>query len=223
MIQCSLAAQFSVISALFLAACTTTMPPRQKDAANSAKRSEEIYVVCRGWHIDIGLEARSLEAPLQSIEQQLSGARYLLFGFGDRGYLLTHHNGSGGAIEALWPGPAVILVTGLAAAPQSEHHKIQVVPIRVTPRQFQAAQEYIGRALITDRDQPQAVARAPSGDSVYFVARHRYSAIFTCNTWAAELLERADLRIDSAGVITASQLWPQVRRASEVAAQADAQ
>jgi hypothetical protein len=48
--------------------------------------------------------------------------------------------------------------------------------------------------------------------SLFFAAAPKYSAVHTCNTWAAEALRAAGLPIHSRGVVFASQLWSQIRR-----------
>jgi hypothetical protein len=223
MIQLSVVARIGTISALFIAGCATTSPPDRNSALTDLPRSEEIYVIRRGWHTDIGFDAASVAGSLHQINAQLPPSRYLQFGFGDRRYLLTHDNGSSGALEALWPGPAVILVTGLIASPQSTYERNHVIRIKVTPVQLLAAQEYLANSFASAGNQLEPVARAPNGGSVYFTARHRYSALFTCNSWAADLLAAADLPIDTTGVVIASKLWSQVRRVGASAAQSASQ
>jgi hypothetical protein len=48
--------------------------------------------------------------------------------------------------------------------------------------------------------------------SAYYESVQRYSALHTCNTWAAEALKSAELPVSSSGVEFAWQLWEQVRR-----------
>lgn len=219
MIQRSLVSRSGMIAALLITGCTT-VPMVQKSVITGSTQSEDIYVVRRGWHTDIGFPARSLAASLEPINQQLPGSRYLLFGFGDRHYLLTHDNGSSSAAEALWPGPAVILVTGLTATPELAYGENRVIRMKITRAQSQMAQEYLAHSLARDRDTLEPVARGPYSGSVYFAALRRYSALHTCNTWAAELLAAAELPVDSTGVVTASQLWSQVRRSAKPSAEA---
>jgi hypothetical protein len=202
--------------ALAIASCATIRPP-PASAPGAAARSQDLYVIRRGWHVDVGLPAAALPASLHAIGEQLPGAEYLLFGFGDRRYLLTHVHGSGGELAALWPGPALILVTGLRASPAAAVGERNAIRIKVTFAQLGAAQQYLARSFSDDSEHLRAVASGPYRGSVFFAARHRYSGLFTCNTWAARLLVAAGVPIDAAGVVLAGQLWSQVLPLSAVA------
>ena len=78
--------------------------PAQPHSARAADTSSVIYLVRRKWHVDIGFAAVDLQPPLASLRAHLPAAHYLLFGFGDRHYLLDKDQGLGGMLAALWPG-----------------------------------------------------------------------------------------------------------------------
>jgi Protein of unknown function (DUF2459) len=175
-----------------------------------AQQSGFIYVVRRGWHIDIGFAAAALEPPLQSLAGQFPGVRYVFFGFGDQHYLLAKNRNGPLLLGALWPGQALILATALTSTPQAAFGDEHVIALAVSMSQVRAAQAFIGHSLRTDVRQPYA--QGPYEGSLYFTATPTYSAFHTCNTWVAEALKAAPLPIHSAGVIFAGQLWGQVRR-----------
>ena len=185
-------------------------------SAGSAK-STVIYVVRRGWHIDVGFAAADIQPPLNSVAGQFPGVRYLFFGFGDRHYLLAKHRNAPVLLGALWPGGGMILATALGSSPQEAFGAAHVVALAVTDEQMRAAQAFIWGSLdepSTDRESGAVTpyGTGPYEGSLYFAATPRYSAVHTCNTWAAEALAAAALPIRSAGVIFAGQLWGQVRR-----------
>jgi Protein of unknown function (DUF2459) len=182
-----------------------------------------IYVARRGWHIDIGFPAADLRPPLTSLLNEFPGARYLFFGFGDRRYLLAKHHHASGLLAALWPGRGLILATGLISAPPGAFGERYVAALRVTPRQASDAQAFVWQSLEKQFEdgtvKPQSedgsvksYAPGPYEGSVFFDATPKYSAIHTCNTWAAEVLAAGALPIRSAGVVFAGQLWKEVRR-----------
>jgi hypothetical protein len=182
-----------------------------------------IYVARRGWHIDIGFAAADLRPPLTSLLNEFPGARYLFFGFGDRRYLLAKHHHASGLLAALWPGRGLILATGLISAPPGAFGERYVAALRVTPRQASDAQAFVWQSLEKQFEdgtvKPQSedgsvksYAPGPYEGSVFFDATPKYSAIHTCNTWAAEVLAAGALPIRSAGVVFAGQLWKEVRR-----------
>jgi len=190
------------------------------DSDVAPQSSAVIYVVRRAWHVDIGFAADQLQPPLAALRHDLPGARYLLFGFGDRHYLVDQDRGAGGMLAALWPGAGVLLVTGLSASAQDAFGAAHVIEIRVTASQAGAAQDFVWHSLATQADvqgdiQADGVTplrAGPYGGSLYYATPLRYSALHTCNTWAAQALRAADLDVHSAGVVFAGQLWIQARR-----------
>jgi len=144
-------------------------PPPVAVTAGSSPAAP-LYVVRRGWHIDVGFRVDDLQPPLRALNTEFAGARYLIFGFGDRHYLMARNYQSFELLAALWPGPGLMLVTGLTASPPG-----------------------------------------PYDGSRYFGARARYSALHTCNTWAAEAIRAAGWPVHTGAVIFAGQLWRQLR------------
>jgi hypothetical protein len=200
---------------------------RSADAAGAgSEKSTVIYVVRRGWHIDVGFAAADIQAPLNSVAGEFPGVRYLFFGFGDRHYLLAKERNAPVSLGALWPGPGMILATALGSSPQDAFGAVHVVALAVTDEQMRNAQAFIWRSLggqskdggqSNDRENGalqsyESYGPGPYEGSLYFAATPRYSAFHTCNTWAAQSLAAAALPIRSAGVFFAGQLWDQVRR-----------
>ena len=175
-----------------------------------AQPSVPIYVVRRGWHIDIGFAVSALEPPLQILAAQFPGARYVFFGFGDRHYLLAKNRNGPVLLEALWPGRGLVLATAVTSTPQAAFGAEHVTALAVAPSQAWGVQTFIDQSL--DRNAAQPYAQGPYEGSAYFAATPKYSAFHTCNTWAAEALKAGALPIHSGGVLFAGQLWHQVRR-----------
>jgi hypothetical protein len=174
------------------------------DAANSGV----VYVVRRSWHIDIGIAAEELQAPLSSLNATFPGARYLFFGFGDRGYLESKHHNAPVLMGALWPGAGLMLVTALASTPVEAFGAEHVIALPVTQAALIDIEAFIAKSMNSD----SAAIPGPYEGSLYFNAAPKYSAMHTCNTWAAEGLKAGGLPIHSGGVVFAGQLWSQVLR-----------
>jgi hypothetical protein len=208
-----------------LLGCSAT-PPRvaDQDSHGSPQRSAVIYVVRRAWHVDIGFAAAELQPPLAALRESLPGAHYVLFGFGDRHYLVDQDRGAGGMLAALWPGAGVLLVTGLSASAQDAFGAAHVIEIRVSASQAAAAQRFVWQSLAApdqargdingdiQADTVTPLRAGPYDGSLYYASPVRYSALHTCNTWAAQALRAAHLDVHSARVVFAGQLWIQARR-----------
>jgi hypothetical protein len=171
-----------------------------------------IYVARRGWHIDIGFVAAELTPPLVSLHAAFPGLRFLSFGFGDRHYLDARNKNFPALLAAVWPGPGLILATGLSASPEEAFGATQVIRISVSEAAAQAAQTYIWQSLLSNAGVVLPYADGPYEGSRYYSSTQRYSGFHTCNTWAAEVLRAAGLPVHSRGVLLAGQLWAQVKR-----------
>ena len=193
-----------------LGGCTLA-PPAPTGARHAGQELAEppttVYVARRKWHIDIGFAAADL-GPLAPVSAEFPAAKYLFFGFGDRHYLLAKDHHSPSLLAALWPGPALILVTSIEGLPAQAFGETQVVELSLSTVQAREIESFI-RSSMAD---PAPYAKGPYEGSLYYAARQRYSASHTCNTWAAEALRAADVPVRSRGVLLAGQLWSQVRK-----------
>jgi uncharacterized protein (TIGR02117 family) len=171
-----------------------------------------VYIARRGWHIDIGLATADLPPPLKAVATDLPEARYIFFGFGDRHYLLAKNHDAPVLLSALWPGAAIILVTGLTESPEAGFGSQQVVQLKLSPNQARMLRDFIWRSMQSENGTLSIYRQGPYEDSLYFLATAKYSALHTCNTWVAQSLKAAGLHVHTAGVIFAGQLWSQIMR-----------
>ena len=217
--QCAMHRCVAVVWAMSLLAGCAGAPPRQgvapaRDTPREAAALAVVYVVRRGWHVDIGLPVAGLDGDLASIASQWPGASYLLFGFGDRRYLMSRDTGSCSGLAALWPGPGLILVTAVRGDLARAFGGSEVLALPVDGGQQGRTQAYIRGSILTRQGTQgvEAVAVGPYDGSFYYAANAIYSGTHTCNTWAAEVLQAAGLPIESAGVVLAGQVWRRARR-----------
>jgi hypothetical protein len=171
-----------------------------------------IYVIKRKWHVDIGFAATDLQSSLASLRADFPAARYLVFGFGDRHYLLDQDRGFGGMLAALWPGSGLVLATGLTATMQAAFGEDNVIEIPVTAAQARNAQDFVWNSLSAQHGAVTPLRAGPYDGSLYYSASQGYSVVHTCNTWAAEALHAANLPVHGVGVALAGQVWMQARR-----------
>lgn len=204
-------ALWALLVALLVACSAMPRRPAQPPPG-AAGAASVVYVIKRKWHVNIGFAVTDLQPPLAAVRSDLPEARYLLFGFGDRHYLLDQDHGLGGLLAALWPGPGLMLATGVTGSLQGAFGADYVIGIPVTAAQARAAQAFIWRSLAPVDGAVTPLRAGPYEDSFYYSASDGYSAFHTCNTWAAEALQAAGLPVRSFGVELAPQLWGQVRR-----------
>jgi uncharacterized protein (TIGR02117 family) len=175
--------------------------------AGDAPRDDVVYLITGGWHTEIGLSRSAARGLPQLLLDSFPDARYLVFGWGERGYYTSPDPGLGDALRALAPGPAALLVIPLSVSPTEAFADASVLTLPVSSPGIERLDAYLGGYVATDIDgQPQRIGAGPERGSLFYASTGNYSVARTCNTWAAEALHVAGLPVDAAGVVFASQL-----------------
>jgi hypothetical protein len=203
----------ALLAAFALAGCST-LHEREVTAASDSDSGPGvvIYVIKRRWHTDIGFNAADVPLPLAPVRSKLPAAHYLLFGFGDRHYLMNKGRSTAGLLGAVWPGPGVVLVTGLTATPEEAFGNEGVIRLTLSAGQARRLEEFVWKTLATSDSVPIALGAGPYDGSYYYASTEGYSGLNTCNTWTAEALKVAGLPVSSFGVELSGQVWHQVRK-----------
>ncbi|MGA2399974.1 MAG: DUF2459 domain-containing protein [Steroidobacteraceae bacterium] len=214
-------ARAALLATALLGTCGATRPSAAapadgaEDAAARVERPRIVmYLARRSWHIDVGFSVRDLGPSLAFIARRFPRASYVFFGFGDRHYLLARRKGSATLSGALMPGPGLILVTAIENSPAQAFGTSHVLELGISAVDTAAAQRFVRRSLAGDEsltDIP-SFADGPYEGSLYYGAVQHYSALHTCNTWAAEALRSAGLPVRTRLVLFAGQLWRQARK-----------
>ena len=200
----------ALLACLTLAACAAPAPPPELTAG---PKTETIYLVARGWHTDIGLQAAQLGDTLDQLRTRFPGVQTLVIGFGERAYLLHREHGVGDMLAALIPGPGAMLVTALRDSPVDAFPAGDTITLHVSPRGLARLVDYISHAFERNPDDTlQELAAGPYPGSLFYASTVTYSGVYTCNTWTAEALQIAGLPVHAAGVLFADDVADQARR-----------
>ena len=182
-----------------------------QDMTLPAPANAEIAVVERGWHTDIALPTDELTGPLASLERDYPGAQYLVFGFGERAYLMAH-GGFGEMVAALFPSPSAVLMTALRAPPAEAFGTGDAVTLRLNQVGVDRIASFIWQDLVQQDGTAERLTDGPYPGSVFYASNETYDAFHTCNTWTAALLRAGGLPVEPHGVLFAGQVMRQVRR-----------
>lgn len=177
-----------------------------------------VHVVRRGWHTDIAVPVAgpgwALIPELASLARDFPGLRHLVFGFGDRAYLLEPGAGPLAMLRALLPGRGAILLTALAATPEAAFGPGAVVALPLAGPEFSRLQQFLAgsldRAGLGPGDRLRPIAAGPYPGSVFHASTITYAATYTCNTWTAEALAVAGLPLHADGIVLAQQVMARV-------------
>lgn len=194
-----------LLGALFV---ITAAPAGAADPAPSV-----IYVISNGWHTEIGVPAERLTGPLALLGPAFPGARYLVFGWGQRAFYMAARPTWTEALRALLPAPSVVLVLGLGESPLHAFiGDVHVVALPVTQDGWSNLTAFLWQSFAETRvARPERIAAGPYPASAFYASSSTYDGAHTCNTWTAEALHAAGLPIGADGVVFASQVMRQVR------------
>jgi hypothetical protein len=206
--------RFAGMLALFALAACSAVPQETTPGggATSQTSAASIYVLRRGRHTDLVLPVAGLHGPLAALAASFPGAGYLTFGFGDRQYVLATHKNLVHLLLAPFPGPGLLLVTGLQGTPAEVYGAEHLIALPLRQAQLDAIADFVWSSLQQDEQgkvPPYLPGRYPG--NVYYPSSRTYYGLYTCNTWTAEALHSAGLPVHSGGVILAGQVSDQVR------------
>jgi uncharacterized protein (TIGR02117 family) len=201
-----------------LAGCRSTPLPTYQEAPSDGVTT---YLIAAGWHTEIALPIHAIHDPLSAVTPDSPSAQYLSFGWGERRYYMARTPTFDDAMSALFPGPAVLLVTPLYSPPRDSRTSAQVFEVSLSTAGVDRLSNYIWAAFEKSSDgRPRRLAAGPEPGSAFYGATGTYSATYTCNTWTAEGLRIGGIPVTPAGVVFASQVTEQLRslgtRAAEV-------
>lgn len=172
----------------------------------------KIWLIAAGWHTEIAAPVHAMHDPLAAVTPDFPGAQYLSFGWGERNYYMARAPTVGDAMNALFRGPAVLLVTPLDRPPRESRASAQVFELSLSTAGFDRLSGYLWAAFEKSVDgTPRRLAAGPERGSVFYAASGTYSASYTCNTWTAEGLRTGGVPVTPAGVVFVSDLTDQLR------------
>ena len=158
------------------------------------------------------MAADQVGAPLARLRSVFPGVRVLLFGFGERAWLLHRRHDFADTLAALLPGSGALLVTALRVPPQSAFPPEDVVTLHVSAGGLARLNDFISGSFEWAPDGAlRSIADGPYAGSLFYASTMQYSGVFTCNTWSAEGLQTAGLPIHAGGTLFAAEVADQAR------------
>jgi hypothetical protein len=198
---------------LALAACSADPVETAAPADGQAQGpSASLYVLRRGRHTDVVIEAAQVRGALAQLKKDFPGARYLVFGFGDRQYMLATHKNLGHALLAPFPGAGIMLVAGIKDTPAQVYGADHLAALSLRPAQLDAVEGFIWSSLQPGADgSVSPYLHGTYADNIYYASSKTYYGFYTCNTWTAEALQAGGFPVHSGGVLFSGQVWEQVQ------------
>lgn len=194
----------ALLSAGYLAAALIgslwTDAPAFQDTGD---KTHIVFILSNGYHTDIALAVDDGEPPagLPVSERDFPGGfenvRYLLFGWGSEAAYTTLGSiadlSVATAFKALAFDKSVVHVLPLFGRPRGEG----VHQLDLSERQYGKLVAFIAQTFATDEAGGGDVISGASqgfGD-IFYLARPRFSPIYTCNVWTGQALRAAGVRM----------------------------
>jgi uncharacterized protein (TIGR02117 family) len=195
----------AALLAILTAACTVSQSKPPSDSAI-------VYLIERGWHTDIGLPVGEIAGPLVALEKPYPGVTMLVFGFGERQFLVDRNKDFGAMLKALWPSKSALLLTALKATPEAAFGRSNVVALPVSPAGLQRIEAGIWQEFEqSPSGEPIFLAIGPYPGSDFYAASDTYFGLYTCNTWTADILSTGELPMPVVGVLFSGQVMGMAR------------
>jgi hypothetical protein len=172
-----------------------------------ADAGEPIFIVSRGWHVELALPATELAGPLAVFRQVFPTATALSFGYGKRTFLTAPPNTPSEFLLGPFPGPALVQVTGLSKMPDVAYAPGEVTRLTLSVAGLRATENYIWSDI--DRSAsgtPHLIGPGRYPGSLFYSARSEYSLLHTCNTWAADAIHAGGADMTGAEVVFSGQV-----------------
>jgi hypothetical protein len=130
-----------------------------------------------------------------------------MFGYGKKTFLTAPPDTISEYLLGPLPGPAVIEVTGVGTNPVDAYPPGEILVVRLPPGGARALSDFLWRDIARDAvGRPRLVGPGPFPGSLFYAAVTGYSLAHTCNTWAADALRAAGLKLDAGGVVFSGQV-----------------
>jgi uncharacterized protein (TIGR02117 family) len=190
---------------------TSAEPYALSPALPAIPRADIVYVIAGSWHTEIALPVVEIGGPLARLADRFRGARYLIFGWGARGFYMAKHPDLGDVLRAAVPGPAVMLVIPLWVPPTTYIGPNNAWVIAVSRAGAVRLSQFLWNNLAKNgAGELERAGPGPYPQSVFYTVTGTYDAADTCNTWTADALRAAGLPVTVAGVVFAGQLVDQL-------------
>ena len=145
-------------------------------ARNGADLTVPVFVIATGWHTELALPVESLRGRLAHFADAFPGARFLVFGWGQRDYYMAREPTIGDLLGATLPSPAVTLVVPLRQTPTNAYGAQHVFSVEVSEQGANVLSSFIWRFLAAGAEgRPVRIAPGPDPQSAFYASSGTYS------------------------------------------------
>ncbi len=182
----------------------------------SAQKTDTLYtvqIVQAGWHTGIIMETANVPKETLKEIERYNSHKYLDISWGDeKFYQIPDPNIYITARSVLWPTQSVISPDAFSREIKNYYRQPTVIEITMTKEKFYTLCQTISNSFERD-DKGEIIASTFYRDSSnFFLAKRKYAAFRTCNTWIAIILNKSGFDIRPFLLITANQLFRRLKK-----------
>ena len=201
----------SLVILFLVSACSTVTQNWTPPDKNNV-----VYVVGRGWHTDIGIPVQELDKNLAFYAKIFPGAKTIMFGYGKKTFVTAPPDTIGEYFLGPVPGPAIIHVVGINVLPTEAYPPEDTYTLALPLEGKKALSAYIWNDLAKDEQgKLKFIGNSHAPQGLFYAANSEYNLLHTCNTWAVDALQAANLPISGDGVIVSGQSMARVSDLAE--------
>jgi len=204
---------FTIVCSGCLGPIEGLYPPKADDP------SKTVYVVNHNdRHTGIVVKRQDIPTNIWPEHHDFAAFDYVEVGWGDRDYYQTEQPTLWMTVKAaLWPTESVLHITGFSAPVQRYFPESEIIEIDLSQRGFERLCMFIGNSYAKDSS-GKAIKLGPGlyKNSQFYLARGKFHALKTCNTWTAKAIRSAGCPITPLYAITARNVMYQGRKCGRI-------
>ena len=210
--------KYSILIILTIILQSTSLLSWQDDAAGKSNTEKNIYLIKSYWHVGIVIEIDSASVAGIPVLKRFSKYNFVDIGWGDEDFFQDSEIDYYNAAKAiLFPTKSVIKITAhLSDLAGIIRWSDFCIKLKLTDDQYSGLLEYIDNSFLIEDDEYIFISSFAEGAIVFYKSGLSYHLFNTCNTWVAEALETAGCGISKSGIITAEDLFVEVKTIGEV-------
>lgn len=178
-----------------------------------SEKNNTIFVVIYGWHSGIVIPAEELSSELLFVKDNLDETPYYEFGWGDSVFYPSEKITIIHTMDALFcPGSSVIRVLGMSKSPALLLPAENVIKLSVAKENYHLMIRAIANSFKRNlNENPRFLFFSKYGFSAFYAAAGKYSVFNTCNSWTAEILQKAGFPLHGFMNLTPGKLMEQLQ------------
>lgn len=169
---------------------------------------QTVSVVSHGWHTGFVIPARDIKVLLPDLDRRFTHARYIEFGWGDKGFYQAMEITSGLTIRAIfWPTESVVHAVGLEDSAENHFPDSKVEQLCFDSREYSLLLTFIADSFHKGtQGNIVPLRKGIYGDSQFYEGNGNYYLMNTCNKWTAKGLKSAGVDITTLFKLTAGSV-----------------